>query len=198
MRWRALFAGVVLAALGLGSVSAAGLPQASVQYSAVRIVEAGGEKITSQVYYGGNGKERSETDMGRTKMIMIVRPDKGMAWVVMPSERMYQELDVKHASQHVGVASPDDDVEIQKVGSDTVEGMATTRYKIIRKDRREGGFVWLSKDNIPVKLEVLDDSDGEATKVTVTLKNIKLGKQDPALFELPTGYRRIPAFFSGQ
>jgi len=192
MRLGHLFAGAVLACLGINIAGAAGLPPATVQYSADRIVESEQGEMTAKVYSAGGGKERVEMDMGGMQMVTIVRPDKKVMWMLMPMQRMYQEMDMNSAARQDYTGVPDD-VQISEMGSETVDGMPTTKYKMILKDKSAGGFVWLNKDNIPVKMDLLSKDGGEKTRVKVTLKNIKVGKQDPALFELPAGYSRMPA-----
>jgi hypothetical protein len=184
----------VLLCLGVmavaGRAAAAGLPAPTVEYSADRVVETEAGTFAGKVY-SAQGKERSETDMGGMQSVMILRRDKELGWMLMPAHKMYQQLDLAQARQQNG-AAPDDQVEISEVGSESVEGFDSTKYKMLMKDGSAGGFVWITKDGIPVKMDMLSKEDGKKSRITVTLKNLNIGSQDPQLFELPAGYSAMP------
>lgn len=184
----------VLFCLGVMAVAgksvAAGLPSPTVEYSADRIVETEAGTFSGKVY-SAQGKERSETDMGGMQSVMILRRDKQLGWMLMPSHKMYQQLDLAQAQQQSG-AAPDDQVEISEVGSESVEGFASTKYKLLMKDGSAGGFIWITQDGIPVKMDMLSRHEGKKSRMTVTLKNLSIGSQDPQLFELPAGYSAMP------
>ena len=169
---------------------AATLPVPSVEYSADRIVETSAGTMEGKVYSAG-GKERSETNAGGMQTIMIVRRDKQLGWMLMPAQKMYQQLDFAKAQQQAG-AAPDDQVEISAAGSESIEGNDTTKYKLRMKDGSAGGFIWITGQGIPVKMDMLSKSDGEKTRITMTLKNLQIGSQDSQLFELPGDYSAMP------
>lgn len=191
MRLRRLIAGLGLAVIGAGSAGAAGLPASKVEYSATRVVESEQGSFSGKVHHSA-GKERAEMDMGGMKMITIVRPDKQLVWTLMPNEKMYMEMDMRAAQQSGMHSDPTQDVTITELGKETVEGHATTKYKMVMKDNSAAGFVWLTKDNIPVQMEMLSGQGGEKTRVKISLKDLQLGKQSGALFEVPGGYQKMP------
>lgn len=174
--------------------TAAPLPPPSVDYSADReIVTAQGD-LVGRVYHAG-GKERAEMEMGGMKMITIIRPDRQLIWTLMPMQKMYQELDFDDEPP-MGPqlsAAPPQDMTISKVGSEKVEGHDTTKYQLTLADESASGFIWLTRDNIPVKMDMLSEDGGQKIRMQMTLKNLKIGKQDPALFELPAGYQKLPS-----
>ncbi len=61
------------------------------------------------------------------------------------------------------------------------------------KDKSAGGFIWLSPENIPVKMDFLSKEGKEKQRITMTLKNLKVEPQDAALFELPASYQPMPS-----
>jgi hypothetical protein len=192
MRLRLL---IVLAGLCGGSIAnvanAAPLPAPQVEYSADRIMETSAGKFTGKVYVTKD-KERTETDMGGMQSVMILRKDKQLGWMIMPSHKMYQTLDFAKAREQSG-AAPDDQIDITEVGSETVSGLSTTKYKMVMKDGSAGGFIWISKEGIPVKMDMLSKDSRSKTRITVTLENVKIGPQDPQLFELPAGLTAMPS-----
>lgn len=166
------------------------IPAPDTEYSGVRQVVMAEGSFTQTVHHS-HGKERNEMQMEGMSMISIIRPDKNIAWQLMPMQKMYMEVDIKSANKMSGNAP--DDVTIEKVGSETLDGINTTKYKILMKDKSAGGFIWLSPENIPVKMDFLSKEGKEKNRVTMTLKNLKVEPQEAALFELPPGYQPMPS-----
>ena len=164
-----------------GKAHAAALPAPSVEYSADRIIETEAGTFDGKVY-SAKDKERAETSMQGMQSVMILRRDQQLGWMLMPAQKMYQQLDFAKAQQQSG-AAPDEQVEITQVGSETIEGFDTTKYKMLMKDGSAGGFIWITGDGIAVKMDMLSKSDGKKTRITMTLKNLQIGSQDPQLFE---------------
>lgn len=54
-----------------------------------------------------------------------------------------------------------------------------------------GGFIWTSKEGITVKLDAISVDKSSKERFSIELKNLHVGKQDPALFEIPAGYTRM-------
>lgn len=172
------------------AAEAASPPMLTVEYSANRRIESDQGVIDGSVA-AAPGMERSEMRMGSMSAVMIVRSDRKVGYMVMPAQRMYQELDFAQAAQKTGTVAQDQ-VELETVGSETVSGLATTKYKFISKDRSAGGFLWYTAEGIPVKMDVLSKSDGEKSRMTVTLQDVRIGQQDRATFEVPAGFARMP------
>src|SRR5262245_6599780 len=188
----------LVALLGLacaGELHAAMLPAPTVEYSADRVVETEAGTFEGKVY-SARDRERSETSMQGMQSVMILRRDKQIGWMLMPAQKMYQQMDFAKAQQQSG-AAPDDQVEITEVGSETLEGHTTTKYKMLMKDGSAGGFIWITEQGIAVKMDMLSKSDGEKTRITMTLTNLQIGAQDPQLFELPEGYTAMPSMGFG-
>lgn len=172
-------------------VHAATLPAPSVEYSADRVIESDAGTMTGKVY-SAKDKDRSETNMGGMQSIMILRRDRQLGWMLMPAQKMYQQMDFAKAQQQSG-AAPDDQVEITQVGNEPVEGFEATKYKMMMKDGSAGGFIWITQDGIAVKMDMLSKSGRDKSRITMTLRNLQIGSQDPQLFELPEGYTAMPS-----
>lgn len=170
--------------------SADTIPAPDTEYSGVRTVVTAEGSFTQTVHHS-HGKERNEMQMEGMSMVTILRPDKKVAWQLMPMQKMYMEIDLKNANKMSGNAP--DDVTIEKLGSETLEGINTTKYKILMKDKSAGGFIWLSPENIPVKMDFLSKEGKNKNRVTMTLKNLTVEPQEAALFELPAGYQPMPS-----
>jgi hypothetical protein len=167
---------------------------ASVEYSADWNMETADGAVKGKIYQAPN-KERREMNNDGEKMVMIMRRDKKMAWNLMPSERMYMEM--KLSDPKVGRDDPMNyDVEQTVVGPDTVNGVKTTKSKIIMKEKKPngskmGGFWWMTKENIMMKLDVISVDKGKKDRMKMELDNLKIGKQDASLFEVPSGYSKM-------
>jgi len=170
---------------------AGGLPAPTVDYSADRIIESDAGSFTGKVF-SAKDKERTEMSMAGMQSVMIMRRDKQLGWMLMPAQKMYQQLDLAKAQAQSG-AAPASEVEITQVGSETVEGFNTTKYRMLMKDGSAGGFIWITAQGIAVKMDMLSKSGKEKTRIAMTLKNLQIGKQDAALFELPAGYTAMPS-----
>lgn len=166
------------------------IPASDAEYSGVRTVVTAEGSFTQTVHHS-HGKERNEMQMEGMSMATILRPDKKVAWQLMPMQKMYMEVDLKNANKMSGNAP--DDVTIEKVGSEVLDGITTTKYKLVMKDKSAGGFIWLSPENIPLKMDFLSKEGNNKNRVTMSLKNLKVEPQDAALFELPQGYQPMPS-----
>ena len=81
------------------------------------------------------------------------------------------------------------------IGQETVNGIATTKYTI--EEALPGGHIagslWLSRDGIPMRCDGRFEPDkGRRSTIYWELRDVKLGKQDEALFEVPKGYKKLP------
>ena len=183
--------GVLFAALLL-AVSASAQNQPTVEYSADTIMEYGEGTMKGKVYIAP-GKERSEMNAGAGKMVNITRKDKKVTWMLMAEDKMYME------TKHSAAAPSKDDLSAYKieqtvVGKETMNGVETTKSKIIMTGKdgsKMGGFMWMSKENIMVKMDTVSIEKGEKNRFKTELTNIKIGKQDPALFEIPPGFAKM-------
>jgi hypothetical protein len=141
-----------------------------------------------KVYFSGD-KERRETVGFGHESIIIWRRDKGVSWILIPDRKMYMEQRGGTEKEDPERMMREGNVKLTKLGSERVNGMATTKYKIEgvdEKDRPLEGFLWATNDDVPVRME--GTSQGKRVRIDYT--NIKIGKQDPRLFEIPAGYER--------
>jgi hypothetical protein len=166
-------------------------PALTVEYSADRKIETDSGDMQGRVN-AAPGMERNETQMQGFSSVVILRTDKKTGWVLMPAQKMYQQLDLAKAGKQVGAVTPEQTV-LELVGQDSVSGHAANKYKFVTKDKSAGGFLWYTSTGIPVKMDVLSKSGRESTRMTVTLENIEIGPQDRSLFEVPAGFNRLPS-----
>ena len=166
-------------------------PALTVEYSADRKIETDSGDMQGRVN-AAPGMERNETLMEGMSSAMILRMDKKIGYLLMPAQKMYQELDFSKASKQTGSVTPEQAV-LELVGQETVSGQIANKYKFVVKDKSAGGFLWYTSSGIPVKMDVLSKSDGKTERMTVTLENIKIETQDRGLFEVPSDFNKLPS-----
>jgi hypothetical protein len=169
------------------TVSAASPPESRVDYSADSTMEMeGGMTMKSHVYHT-SGKERMEMG-GADGSVTIIRKDKKVMWQLMGDMYMEMPLDQSNSSDLSAM-----DVEQNAVGEETINGIKTTKSKVIatKKDGSKfGGFFWTTKEGITVKMDLLSKEGDKKMRMASELTNLKIEKQDPALFEIPAGYTK--------
>lgn len=168
------------------------LLQPQVSFSAWRVMSADGLQVEGQYHYAP-GKHRNEIEMEGQKMTSILREDLDMMWNVMPDQRMYMELPIGSGQNsvpgNVGVEGSDV-IESEALGSETVNGQNTTRYRVTVRTATgdtSSGLLWVTDDMIPMKM----DMTSNGTQVVMELRDIEIGPQPDALFEVPDGYQRF-------
>ena len=141
-------------------------------------------------------RERREMVMGRggEKILMIMREDKKVAWTLMPADKMYIETNINQANSSTSPDASKYKMEHTVIGPDTINGISTTKSKVVMtgpKGEKMDGFMWLSKDNIMVKIDATASDKNKKTRFMTELSNLKIGKQDAKLFEIPAGYEKM-------
>lgn len=171
------------------AVIAAPPPEVKVDYSADSTMETeGGMTMKSRLYHTVE-KERMEMG-GSDGMVSIIRKDKKVVWQLMGNMYMEMPMDASNAS---GMDAFDITEQVD-VGPETINGLKTTKSKIVavKKDGsgKFGGFFWTTKEGITVKMDMLSKEGDKKMRMISELSNLKIEKQDPALFEVPAGYTK--------
>ncbi len=171
------------------AVSAASLPEVKVDYSADSTMETeGGMTMKSRIYHTTD-KDRIEMG-GSDGMATITRKDKKVVWQLMGNMYMEMPMDASNTSGMDAF----DLVEQAEVGQETINGVKTTKSKVVavKKDGsgKFGGFFWTTKEGITVKMDMLSKEGDKKMRMTSELTNLKIEKQNPALFEIPAGYTK--------
>lgn len=189
---RRLCALIVLAGVsGTTALWAAQLSRPQVEYSADSVMQNEEGTIEQHVYVTP-AKERREMLTGSGDgSVQIFRYDSKVMWMLMPSEKMYMENSMgKAAAKDVSQW----DFEETVMGEEVLNDMKVTKYKTIATStdgKKYGGFSWRTKEGISLKSDLLYKEGNEKKRMMTDLKNVKIGKQDPKLFEVPEGYTKF-------
>ena len=170
---------------------AAQLSRPQVEYSADSVMQNEEGTIEQHVYVTPT-KERKEmlTESG-DGAVQIFRYDSKVMWQLMPSEKMYMEHSME---KNKGNDPSQWDFQETVMGEEVLNGMKVTKYKTIATStdgNKYGGFSWRTKEGISIKSDLLYKEGNEKGRMMTELKNVKIGKQDPKLFEIPEGFTKF-------
>ena len=179
-------------------VGAALMERPKVEYSADETLQTEDISVEQKIFYTPT-KERKELKSSSMEagvdMVQIFRHDNKVLWQLMPSQKMYMEHSFGQPGQQQG---PPDlskwDFEETVVGEEVMDGMKVTKYKTIATStdgKKFGGFSWRTKEGIPLKMDLLFKEGNEKKRMMTELKHVKIGKQDPSLFEIPQGFTKF-------
>lgn len=183
-------------AQAMGGSIAVGLNEANqldtvqVSFSADATIETDEFTMNERIYYVP-GMVRDEMEMSGQQMVFIQRYDLNKLWMLMPAQmNAYIESDLSQPSEQLEQYRL---VEREIVGQETVNGMDTTKYKVIYESSKDkfGGFTWFTDDMIAVKAFLISEQDGEKQRFRFEITNLTLGPQDSDLFELPEGAMKL-------
>jgi len=131
---------------------------------------------------------RTEGDEKGQKGITIVRYDRKVMWILMPDQKMYMEM------ANLGPGADWSKLEGAKVQRESLGTEQVgpyhcdkSRVRVTYEGHMYTSIEWAAKElnGFIVK------SQGEKGEWTTEYQNIRLGPQDPSLFEIPSGYHKL-------
>ena len=159
-------------------------------YSATRIVRLDGREFATQVNHT-RLSERISANVGGVDVTVILRSDRNLAWQLVPQMGIYAEADVAGMDTPANVRI----VSSEPLGEESVAGQSAMKYRAVFQTRNGGrhqGFFWQNKAGVHVKQQFpVTDRNGRTRLIETELRELRVGAQDPALFEVPDGYRRL-------
>ncbi|MFI4986169.1 MAG: hypothetical protein ACHQF3_01895 [Alphaproteobacteria bacterium] len=168
-----------------------------VDYAAEVVMTADGTAVAGKIMRAA-GRERREVTVDGELEIVIIRLDRKLVWSLAPDDKLYVESSLDDVLGRVPDASGkarEPQLNVTSLGSEPVAGVAATKKKVSGKEPDGSpieGVVWVSDDGIVLRAEsVLIDEDGKHHSMRMELKNVHVGSQSPALFEIPAGYKRV-------
>jgi hypothetical protein len=175
--------------IAVGLNEANQLDTVQVSFVADATIETDEFSVTERIYYVP-GMVRDEMQMSGQQIVFIQRYDLGILWMLMPGQNVYMESDVSQPSEQLEQYRL---VEREVVGQETINGMDTTKYKVIYENSKDkfGGFTWFTDDFIAVKAFLISEEKGEKQRIQFEITNLILGPQDSSLFDLPEGFTNL-------
>lgn len=186
MSWRnTIVAGMCSAIISMAVLAQDTRPQ----YQALQTIDTPPSPFVSRIFIAPD-KERQDAMLGGQVVSTIIRHDQGVAWLLIPSKKMYQVIDIQSVKS-ASVQALWQDQPKTRLGTALLDGVTTTQYAL---DTSEGQvLVWVA-DDIVVKAELPTSATLERAPTTIVLQQIQRGEQDPQQFELPADYTpyRVP------
>ncbi len=164
------------------------LGNARVGFSAERILILDGERFVGKMWHMP-GEQRHEQDLPAISPVLILHADSAIGEIVLPQLHTVVEFALPKAL--LALSQPDLGHPIR---SASVDGVETTEYALDQDspDGRATGSLWLSSDGIPMKcVGRFEASNGKLSTIVWQLRHVRIGKQDPGLFEVPRGYAKL-------
>jgi hypothetical protein len=180
------------------SIAASPLARASdligdtrIPFSADRTVVAHGKTYVGRIY-AVPGKQRHEQEINGFHPIIILRADRQAAFLIVPELKLYTEFAFPEMITQYG-----DTRQLGRpIGAERIAGLNAAKYRVERQGADGSildGWVWATNDGIVLKLDgSYTEAGHQPSHASLELSNIKLGPQDPALFELPPGLSEMP------
>ncbi len=137
------------------------------------------------------GRERRDFGTAGGGQTILLRRDTDSAYLMKPSGRWYVGLGFQAVGQLAG-GIDSLTVDRRRVREENVGGIRATRYKVAAtgpKGARFDGDAWFSKEDILVRATGwLSEGGGKEMEVEMTVSNLKVGRVDERMFELPAGW----------
>jgi hypothetical protein len=162
----------------------------------------GAEKVVGKMYFS-MPKMRMDSNARGQSVATIIDTTAHVMYMIMPAQHMYMEIDTNQASPMMARApkaptafDPNHpcaaDATCKKVGVETVNGRVCDKW--VTTSKVGTSTAWIDqKLFFPIK------TIGAAGE-TFELTNLKEGKPDGSVFEVPAGYRKmvLPAMGGGR
>jgi len=148
------------------------------------------KKTTTSKVYSSEKAIRVEKEEKGKPSITIMHLDRKSVWVLNPDQKTYMDMGSIGAAG-ADMASSMEGAKIQRdpLGSEDVGAYHCDKFHVqtTYEGRVYNSIEWDAKelDGFPVKQA---DDKGKWSK---EYQNVKLGPQDPSLFEIPAGYQKI-------
>jgi len=178
----------VLCAALVGS-RAAGAQSPPRDFSA-DVIHTVGKKVTNEKVYSSEKAVRIEKEEKGKQSITIMRLDRKAVYVLMPAQKTYLDMgSLGEGSMDLANSVAGAKVQREPLGSEPVGAYHCDKYRV--QTTYEGhvytGLEWDAKELSGFPVKQGDEKGGWFKEY----QNVRLGPQDPSLFEIPAGYKKM-------
>jgi hypothetical protein len=175
-------------------LQAANILDLKTEYSAASAIQTPKGVQRGRVWRTPNALRHEMTDDSRGQTL-IARLDRKLAWLLIPEQKLAVELALDNFGLPAELLTGTG-ITQTPVGQETVAGLRTTKVRVQREPKanangRFDGYVWTTAEGIIMKVVGSGENQGRRGDVNMSFSDVKVARQDPNLFELPTGYRRL-------
>jgi hypothetical protein len=147
----------------------------------------GGPTVRGRVY-GAPGKERREIADVWGGTTLILRYDLGLAWTLQAGRPFYTEFPLTRPAAGAAPGAPPPGLVFRE--NDDINDVPAAKYDFPAVPGGSPGEIWLTPDGIALRIDARAVPGASETRFE--LDHLVRGPQDPALFEIPPGYRKVP------
>jgi hypothetical protein len=157
------------------------------QFSATLLSQSGKDTQEYTVYYSHGNVRLDMISPGKGEAVL--RKDRGTLMTLMPGKKLFIELPIRPANKMPLLYTPDKIIKYKKLGEDTIEGRPVTKEKITIQNEGDNPKEFYRWFDPAIGRPVMAEDINGGWKLE--LKDIKMGPQDPTLFDPPAGFRSI-------
>ena len=161
----------------------------NVSYDGTRMMEYQGQQVEVSERRAP-GKMYTEVYMGNMTVGIILREDLKKSYTLMPSMGFYREVSMEEGMDQA--SNEMEFSEIEKVGTEEVNGHPSTKYKARFSDKegKGAGFIWVTDSGVPIKIEMIySNQEIKGQRMSIQFTELNLREQDPKYFEVPEGLK---------
>jgi hypothetical protein len=194
MRLAAWITGMAAFVAAAQPLHAANVLDLKTEYSAASTIQTPKGPQHGRVWRTPTAMRHEMVDDGRGN-VLIARLDRKVAWLLVPEQKLAIELGLENFGLPAELLTGSG-IRQTPVGQETVAGLRTTKVRIEREPKpnmngRFDGHVWTTAEGIIMKVVGSGENQGKRGDVNMSFSDVRIARQDPALFELPAGYRRL-------
>lgn len=162
----------------------------SKELSADMVMMEGKEVVETMKLSVSGQNVRMESSITGESTVTIMRRDRKLIWMLYPARKQYSEqpLDTRDQSKDPS-SDPPGVIKKVQIGTEQVGGYRCTKYRMTIKGPGGGTLAATSWFADALGMPIKSDFSGIITE----LRNIRVGSQPAALFEIPAGWKKISA-----
>src|SRR5215472_5843048 len=179
--------------LSVRDAAAAMLGDAAISYRAERTVTVNGRSYTGMVFHTP-GHDRHEQEIQGIPEVILLDAAAKQGILLLPGLNSYLPFAFPRLMAEL------DDPSWRRVpqGEEVVNGVRTTKYRVDHTGgdgSRAQGWLWLSAQGVLMRLDGVVTRAGASagTSIRMELAGLRLGRQDPQLFQIPPGLIKLPS-----
>lgn len=189
-----LAAAITIIVAMVAPADAANVLDLKTEYSAASTIQTAKAVLQGRLWRTPMALRHESTD-GARQHTVIMRLDRKVAWLLMPEQKLAIEMGLENFGLPAELLTGSG-IRQTPLGQETIGGLRTTKVRVEREAKPNAnshfeGFVWTTAEGVIMKLTGSGENQGKRGEVKMSFSDVKLVPQDPALFELPSGYRRL-------
>ncbi|MCZ6604865.1 MAG: DUF4412 domain-containing protein [Alphaproteobacteria bacterium] len=170
----------------------------TVDYSGNLEITAGVLALAGPVHYTPAMESRALQLRGvpmPAKTIITRRAEK-LVWIIDPATKSYLKAPLASARGSADSLIAGTIADSTKLGDEAIDGFDVARFRVTFEevdDTRLSGEIWITGDNIVLRVEGEIEQGDRTTPIVMRLSNLVIGPQAPELFEPPEDYAYVAA-----